>query len=413
MDELARIILTIFYFILKNAKANTKTNIFGLTTDFAEWLLKCVLIAALNCRMLLNCCHAQLTTIRKVYLGQKLVVAVNFCWRLAFSCGLLSHSWIHQNEKQLIKKRVQFPLLFSLSVFSFILLVISVCRQYAEYSRSHEALQLRPDATTKTNLFIETNRTERKKQKNHSSSWTLTPIAGKFWCGMENDILSASIASHLPDSILEAVFSYLELRDLRNCSLVCKNWYRYLNDENNDVWRMHCIRKLTEEAIKSDLLSSVPTYKSKLRAFFHAWNPMDCSRNVYIKPSGFTLHRYESAIMSMVLTDLLISRICKFIEILWHKVRMAREVKLDFGMDDTPGKWCGKVRWVQLPWSAYQHEMLHFNVTVTWHCLAPTKIVGVGIWSIIIYYTMAMRLAAIHCWTMPQNIKLANEYEWF
>lgn len=106
-------------------------------------------------------------------------------------------------------------------------------------------------------------------------------------------------------------------------------------------------------------------------------------------------------------------RICKFIEILWHKVRMAREVKLDFGMDDMPGKWCGRVRWVRLPWSAYQHEMLHSSVTVTWHCLAPTKIVGVGIWSIIIYYTMAMRLAAIHCWTMHRNIKLANGYEWF
>lgn len=105
-------------------------------------------------------------------------------------------------------------------------------------------------------------------------------------------IMSATIASHLPENILEAVFSYLELRDLRNCSLVCKNWYRYLNDENNDVWRMHCIRRITEDVIKSDLLSSVPTYKSKLRALFHAWNPMDCSRNVYIKTTGFTLHRY-------------------------------------------------------------------------------------------------------------------------
>lgn len=102
----------------------------------------------------------------------------------------------------------------------------------------------------------------------------------------------AAIVTRLPDNILEAIFSYLDLRDLRNCSLVCKNWYRYLNDENNDVWRMHCIRKLAEDAIKSDLLSSVPTYKAKLRAFFHAWNPNDCSRNVYIKTSGFTLHRY-------------------------------------------------------------------------------------------------------------------------
>ena len=37
--------------------------------------------------------------------------------------------------------------------------------------------------------------------------------------------------------------------------------YRFLNDENNDVWRMHCIRKLAEEALKSELLSSTPTYK--------------------------------------------------------------------------------------------------------------------------------------------------------
>ncbi|KAI4465549.1 spry domain containing socs box protein [Holotrichia oblita] len=76
------------------------------------------------------------------------------------------------------------------------------------------------------------------------------------------------------------------------CNIVlCKKWYKFLNDENNDVWRLHCIRKLAEEALKSDLLSSVPTYKAKLRAFYHAWNPNDCSRNIYIKPNGFTLHR--------------------------------------------------------------------------------------------------------------------------
>ena len=78
---------------------------------------------------------------------------------------------------------------------------------------------------------------------------------------------------------------------------------------------MHCIRKLAEEALKSELLSSTPTYKvspqlkycnsdniflgeklmmqpqAKLRAFYHAWNPADCSRNIYVKPNGFTLHR--------------------------------------------------------------------------------------------------------------------------
>lgn len=98
-------------------------------------------------------------------------------------------------------------------------------------------------------------------------------------------------AAKLPHRALEVIFSYLDISDLRNCSLVCKNWYRYLNDENNDVWRLHCVRKLAEEALKSDILSNVPTYKAKLRAFYHAWNPNDCSRNIYVKANGFTIHR--------------------------------------------------------------------------------------------------------------------------
>ena len=99
-------------------------------------------------------------------------------------------------------------------------------------------------------------------------------------------------ASEWPDIVLEAIFSYLDLASLRSASLVCKSWYRILNDENNDVWRMHCVRRLAQEALQSsELLSSLPTYKSKLRAFCHAWNPEDCSKNIYIKSNGFTLHR--------------------------------------------------------------------------------------------------------------------------
>jgi F-box protein 45 len=45
------------------------------------------------------------------------------------------------------------------------------------------------------------------------------------------------------------------------------------------------------QALKSDLLLSVPSYKAKLRAFYHAWNPLDSSRHIYIKPNAFTLHR--------------------------------------------------------------------------------------------------------------------------
>ncbi|XP_072936703.1 F-box/SPRY domain-containing protein 1 isoform X2 [Epargyreus clarus] len=95
----------------------------------------------------------------------------------------------------------------------------------------------------------------------------------------------------LPDHILETIFSYLSVLELRHCALVCKRWYRVLNDEDSDVWRTHCMKKLTEEVVKSELLIPLPSFKAKLRAFYHAWNPYDCSRNIYIKPNGFTLHR--------------------------------------------------------------------------------------------------------------------------
>ncbi|CAH1781686.1 unnamed protein product, partial [Owenia fusiformis] len=100
-----------------------------------------------------------------------------------------------------------------------------------------------------------------------------------------------NMAAKFPVSVLENLFSYLGIEDLRSCSLVCKSWYKFLNDENNDVWRLHCVRKLAEEALKSDLLANVPTYKAKLRAFYHAWNPNDCSRNMFVKGNGFTVHR--------------------------------------------------------------------------------------------------------------------------
>lgn len=58
----------------------------------------------------------------------------------------------------------------------------------------------------------------------------------------------------LPDLVLEHLFSFLDLASLRACSLVCKSWYRLLNDENNDVWRLHCVRRLAQEALQSSEL---------------------------------------------------------------------------------------------------------------------------------------------------------------
>ncbi|KAG8135890.1 hypothetical protein E2320_008877 [Naja naja] len=96
----------------------------------------------------------------------------------------------------------------------------------------------------------------------------------------------------LPGRVLEFVFSYLDLRELRSCALVCKLWYRVLHgDENSEVWRSLAARSLAEEALRTDILCNVPTYKGKVRSFQHAFSTNDCSRNVYIKKNGFTLHR--------------------------------------------------------------------------------------------------------------------------
>ncbi|VVC86702.1 F-box/SPRY domain-containing protein 1 [Leptidea sinapis] len=99
------------------------------------------------------------------------------------------------------------------------------------------------------------------------------------------------IAELVSDIILDNIFSFLSLKDLKSCMLVCKTWFRALSDENNDVWRYHCLRRLSEEVLRSELLSCLSTYKNKLRAYLHAWSPHDCSRNIYIKSNGFTLHR--------------------------------------------------------------------------------------------------------------------------
>jgi F-box protein 45 len=59
------------------------------------------------------------------------------------------------------------------------------------------------------------------------------------WCvavgGKDGGRMVESGASRLPELALEVIFSYLELRDVRNCALVCKRWCSFLQDENNEV----------------------------------------------------------------------------------------------------------------------------------------------------------------------------------
>ena len=103
---------------------------------------------------------------------------------------------------------------------------------------------------------------------------------------------SYDLASQLPESVLENLFCFLDLASLRSCCMVCQRWNSFLNEENSEVWRQQCVKLMSQEALQSsELLASLPSHKAKLRAFCHSWNPDDCSRNIYVKPSGFTLHR--------------------------------------------------------------------------------------------------------------------------
>lgn len=74
----------------------------------------------------------------------------------------------------------------------------------------------------------------------------------------------AGVAGRLPARVLEHIFSYLELYDLMRCSLVCWHWNNILADENSEVWRSLCTRALSDEALRSDILCNLPTYKGKV-----------------------------------------------------------------------------------------------------------------------------------------------------
>lgn len=97
---------------------------------------------------------------------------------------------------------------------------------------------------------------------------------------------------YLPSNVVELVVAnFTDLRDLLACLLVCKKWYYVLNDDKSDIWRVFCHSQLSKSVLKSSVLASLTSYKAKLRAYFYAWDAAECSRNIYIKPNGFTLHR--------------------------------------------------------------------------------------------------------------------------
>ncbi|EJW89064.1 F-box/SPRY domain-containing protein 1 [Wuchereria bancrofti] len=104
--------------------------------------------------------------------------------------------------------------------------------------------------------------------------------------------MRAVSAARLPHVVLLAVFEYLNLKDLAQCMRVCKHWLTVLQYPDSFVWRRLARTVIPDEALNdSCLLSEIPSFKDKLRAFCYAWNPNDSSKNNYLRSNGFTVHR--------------------------------------------------------------------------------------------------------------------------
>ena len=96
--------------------------------------------------------------------------------------------------------------------------------------------------------------------------------------------------------ILLRIFRNLSLEDLDSCMRVCRSWNLLITKADRGLWQTLARAEVPESALHDkELFSSSMTYREKLRAFRHAFNPLDASRNTYIRTNGFTVHRQPIA----------------------------------------------------------------------------------------------------------------------
>ena len=96
---------------------------------------------------------------------------------------------------------------------------------------------------------------------------------------------------NLPQGILEEIFSYISVHDLRRCEKVCRKWRHFISDGQANFWLKRFENMGKEQFRISPLLRDLPSYRAKVEAFVCAWNPDDKSPNIYIKEDALTLHR--------------------------------------------------------------------------------------------------------------------------
>ena len=94
----------------------------------------------------------------------------------------------------------------------------------------------------------------------------------------------------LADEILLLVFSNLNWRDKTSCSQVCKRWNLLIVFKCTRAWQAALKDVLPDSSLNFDLIRGLPA-KDKIRAFYCGFGKNTVSKNMYIMPNGFTVHR--------------------------------------------------------------------------------------------------------------------------
>lgn len=105
------------------------------------------------------------------------------------------------------------------------------------------------------------------------------------------------IMRHLPEIVLNEIFSYLAVRDLCACCCVCRKWSGILHSESA-FWENRLSRETPQAFEDNPLIQKLPTAKHKLAAYQSTWSSEDHSENIYVKDDKITIHRNPVALSS-------------------------------------------------------------------------------------------------------------------
>ena len=148
----------------------------------------------------------------------------------------------------------------------------------------------------------------------------------------------------------------------------------------------------------------ISPFQAKLRAFLRSWNPEDCSRNIYIKSNGFTLHRNpvaqeNDAFCSLAVLKYLSSNRSKPPSIgekptkhhVMYRAPMGHAARRVSPAVVMRGRLFGRGLWAPSPSSGSRQRRHRTSATATSPSSAPTTRAGDGISLTTTYCTTGTR----------------------